>query len=362
MTLRFSAGSLIVAAILALSATITSAQGMLGGGGGEAEGRIDGRYKVVPIPYLNYDRSLGFSIGALPMVMFNPVASDTLSPSSIAGLLGVWTTNETWFTMGFTRMYFDEDNWRVMAAGGLGAINFQFYLDKPIDSWVPYNTRADFAFTQVERRVVNRLYAGVNYTYMKFDTSFEDFPVGMSTRLNGVGGLLSLDARSSVYYPRGGFLTTAAINSFPEAFDNEFASNKVELDYNHYFAIRGGNDVLAARGFVGLGLGDLSFNQQFIVGQVDIRGYTQGEFRGNYLVAAQGEYRLNLRNRISLVGFMGLATVFDGINASDDGRILPGIGTGFRYTAFEDTHMNVGMDIAAGDGDWGVYFRIGEAF
>ena len=27
-----------------------------------------------------------------------------------------------------------------------------------------------------------------------------------------------------------------------------------------------------------------------------------------------------------------------------------------------EEHMNVGLDIAAGDGDWGVYFRIGEAF
>ena len=30
--------------------------------------------------------------------------------------------------------------------------------------------------------------------------------------------------------------------------------------------------------------------------------------------------------------------------------------------AFTDNHMNVGLDIAAGDGDWGIYFQIGEAF
>ena len=103
-------------------------------------------------------------------------------------------------------------------------------------------------------------------------------------------------------------------------------------------------------------------NQQFIVGQKDIRGYTQGEFRGNNKLAVQGEYRWNFHERWGAVGFIGLATVFEAINDEDNGRILPGIGCGIRYTAFTDNHMNVGLDIAAGKNDWGLYFRIGEAF
>jgi hypothetical protein len=35
---------------------------------------------------------------------------------------------------------------------------------------------------------------------------------------------------------------------------------------------------------------------------------------------------------------------------------------GIRFTAFEDNHLNVGLDFAVGDGDWGLYFRIGDAF
>ena len=43
--------------------------------------RIDGKFKFMPIPYLNYDRSLGFMLGAVPMLMFNPSEKDTISPS-----------------------------------------------------------------------------------------------------------------------------------------------------------------------------------------------------------------------------------------------------------------------------------------
>ena len=47
-------------------------------------------------------------------------------------------------------------------------------------------------------------------------------------------------------------------------------------------------------------------------------------------------------------GMGGDATVFESINNEDNGRLLPGFGAGFRYTVIQDTHMNVGMDIAAG--------------
>lgn len=340
--------------------SVSLARGISSGGG--SGGRIEGNFKFMPIPYINYNRSIGLSFGGLPMAMFNPVKSDTISPSSIAAVLGMYSTNKTWFLMGFGALFLDEDNWRIIAAGGLGSVNFQFYLDNPINTWIPYNTQAEFLFTQVQRRVYNRLYAGLSYTQTRFQTSTEIFPDTLQTTLRGLGFSLTVDRRLNIYYPRGGFQGKIKYFTYPEALGNEFVSDKVEIEYNHYFPFRKGRDVIAGRFYAGLGIGNLAFNQQFIVGQKDIRGYTQGEFRGNYLLAIQGEYRWNFYKKIGMVGFLGFATVFEAINADDDGRILPGIGTGIRYTVFPDNHMNVGMDISAGYKDWGIYFRIGEAF
>jgi outer membrane protein assembly factor BamA len=294
--------------------------------------------------------------------MFNPVMSDTLSPSSVGGLLAMYTTNGTWFGMGFTQIFFKEDDWRILGAGGVGSKNFQFYIENPVDSWIPYNTRADFVYAEVQRRLINKLYLGVSYIFMNLNTASEFLPITEKTTLNGMGLKLSMDKRSNVYYPRNGYFTNAQWFTYPKAFGNEVESNKIEVDYNHYFPFRHEQDVLAARLFAGIGLGDLSFNQQFIVGKKDIRGYSQGEFRGNHQLAVQAEYRWNFWKRWGVVGFAGLATIFDSINESDNGKLLPGIGTGFRFTAFTDNHMNVGMDIAAGRNDWGIYFRIGEVF
>ena len=294
--------------------------------------------------------------------MFNPVEDDLVSPSSIAGGFAMYTQNKTWVGVGFGRFHFDEDKWRITAAGGSGSINFQFYLKSPIDRWIPYNTAADFAFAGVDRRVWKDLFLGMSYIYTRFDTTLEGLPGTAGTTLNGLAFKGSADRRSNVRYPRAGFLTSAEYTTYPSGLGNELVSNVVELDFNHYLSARNDQDVFATRGYAGIGIGDLTFNQQFIVGGKDIRGYTQGEFRGNNMLAAQGEYRWNFHRRVGLVGFAGIATVLDAINPEDDGKLLPGAGVGFRFTVETETHFNIGMDFAVGRDDWGVYFRLGEAF
>ena len=148
----------------------------------------------------------------------------------------------------------------------------------------------------------------------------------------------------------------------PEALGNEDPNARLEFETNVYRSVNE-SDVIAARLYGGAGLGDLTFNQQFVVGgRQDLRGYTQGEYRGEQMVALQGEYRWNFHDRFGAVGFGGLASVFGSLNEEDDGTILPAIGTGIRFTADTETNLNVGLDIAWGRGDWGLYFKFGEAF
>ncbi|MEN8201676.1 MAG: BamA/TamA family outer membrane protein [Bacteroidota bacterium] len=330
-------------------------------GGGESK-RIEGKTKFIPIPYINYDRSLGFSLGAVPLLMFNPVEKDSISPSSLMGGVATYSTSKTWFVLGFGMFYLNEDRWRITSAGGIGAIHFQFYLDNLISIWVPYQSEANFALLRVERKIYEELYGGISYVFADVVTSMENLPIIDTMRLHGIGLNLSLDKRSNLYCPRSGYYTTLKFNSFPEWLGNEKTSQKIEMDYNHYFPVRAKRDVLATRIYLGAGLGELSFNQQFIVKAPNIRGYTQGAYRGNQTVAAQGEYRWNFHRRWGAVGFAGIATVFNAINETDNGKILPGIGTGIRFRAFEETKMSVGIDVAAGIDDWGIYFQIGEAF
>jgi hypothetical protein len=328
--------------------------------------RAEKNFQLLPIPYLNYSRSIGLSYGLLPLAMYNLNKKDTISPSSISGGLIMATTNGTWFGMGFSKFYFKEDKYRSTVAGGVGNVNFQFYPDLPIlPEVVDYSTGADFFMFDLQRRIIEDMYLGAGYVYANLRTDFDinGNPVPTQTvELHGLRFIFSYDKRDDVYYPHSGFITNTTLNVFPSWMANANPSQNLEVDYNHFFGMSNEKDVVAARAYVGLGLGDISFNQQFIVGNTDIRGYSQGIYRGKQLYAIQGEYRWNIHRIIGLVGFAGVATLTGSQNESHNGLLLPAAGAGVRFNVFPKNHFNIGMDIGVGKEDWSLEFRIGEAF
>ena len=332
--------------------------------GGELDD--DKNFKFLPIPYLNYSRSLEFSYGLLPLAMYKISKKDTVSPSSMTGGLIMKTTNGTWMGLAFGQFYFNKDNWRSTIAGGTGNVNFQMY---PNIGFLPpvidYSTEADFFMMDLQRKIVEDMYFGVGYIYANMNTAFDLGPLPIpeqSVQLNGLRFIYSYDLRDNVYYPHKGFITNPTLNVFPGFMGNAEASQNLELDFNKYFEMPNEADVVAARAFVGLGLGEISFNQQFIVGQTDLRGYSQGEYRGDQLYALQGEYRWNFSKLVGLVGFAGLATISGSSTEAHNGLLLPAVGGGFRINVFPENHFNVGMDFGVGRNDWSLDFRIGETF
>ncbi len=319
-------------------------------------------FNFVPVPYISYNRTYDFMFGAVPMVMYKLNKKDTISPASLSGVMGVYTTNKSWFTGAFSKLYLKEDTWRITAGFGFGNINAQFLQSGPIEQFINYQTGADFAKAEVQRKIGQGLYLGLNYLYTKFDNeyAFED-PVEEEITLHGIGAVFLWDKRDDVYYPRIGHKLNFEYTTYP-SFMNDEVSNQMSLKYNKYFSKRNEQDVWVVRGYAGFGLGDVAFNNLLVMGGTDLRGYSQGEYRGKQLIAAQTEYRYNFKDKMGLIAFGGVGTVYESDIESNNGKILPSIGIGYRYLAFPKNKMNVGLDVAAGRGDWGVYFRIGESF
>ena len=252
---------------------------------GAAADSTEKNFQFVPVPYLSYDRTLGFSFGAVPMAMYRLNPDDTLSERSLSGLVGFYTTNKTWFGMAFTRLNFGQGNWRTTAAYGIGDYNYQFYLAGPIGDYISYTTGAQFLLVELQRRVVKDLFFGVGYVWAKLDTEFDTpIPIESDVNLHGLSLSLAWDNRDSIYYPHQGIETKLTYRTFPEFLGNEDVNQRIEAEHNQFFPMVKSRDVLAARFFGGFGVGDLTFNQQFIVGNTDLRGYTQGEYRGDQLL------------------------------------------------------------------------------
>ncbi|OIV41102.1 BamA/TamA family outer membrane protein [Flavobacterium johnsoniae] len=316
------------------------------------------------MPYINYNRTLDFMFGAIPMMMYRIDKTDTISPKSLSGLSAVYTTNKSYFIASFNKLYFKEDLWRAQLFLAVGNENAQYYVDDvDVPDFYNYGTKRTIASFSLQRKLIKSLYAGLGYSYSHYNTNYEDnIEPASVTHTNGLQLIMMYDTRDAVYYPTKGNKVKLRWLTYPEWIGNDESANKILSEYDKYFPFRNGTDVLAARFSGKFGLGNIAFEQQVTIGGNDIRGYSEGKYRGDGLMALQAEYRYNFNKKMGLVGFAGVATIYGSQTKDFDWGLYPGVGVGYRYRAFKNEKFNIGLDGAVGKGDWGLYFRIGEAF
>lgn len=320
--------------------------------------------KLAAVPIINYNESFGGIFGGGAAVYFPLNKQDTISPASSAGAGGIITSNKTWFTAGFTKLFYKEDLLRTVVAGGIGNENFQ-YFNENIDgtgSFIQYSSFLKFFFAEQLIRVYGRLYTGVDLTFYNAETSFETGGEDVSARNYVALGIpVTLDSRDNVQNATTGWLANARLNRFDEAFGSAAEYTKLDMDVSNYLSEKI-NHTIAWKVSVSTALGSVPFEGQTVVGGRVLRGYSEGKYRGDQVYAMQGEYRWSFYEKWGAVFFAGVATPVSEDEEWKLGDLLPAAGAGIRYRMIPDIRLNVGFDAAIGKGDYGIYFRIGEAF
>lgn len=327
--------------------------------------------KLAAIPIINYNRTQGFIAGAMVSGYYKVNRNDTVSPSSNTGIVALYTAQQSYILIGFQRFYLAHDRWRIVAGVGTANVNFQFYYDDPLvvsGDFVDYTTKTNFASVQVQRKVVGKLYAGLIGQYITTKTTF-GIPnaAGKDSiderRLNNIGYIFSNDTRDNVNYPVKGTFINFKNQFYRSWIGSSNGYTRYAVNYNQFFALsKDEKNILAVRTNLDIATGDVPFEGQSVVGSDDIRGYSQGKYRGNQVYTAQAEYRWNFYKRFGMVGFFGLASAVENFSDIFDSKILPGIGAGFRFRMIPSEKINIGIDGAVGRGDYSISFRIGETF
>jgi outer membrane protein assembly factor BamA len=143
--------------------------------------------------------------------------------------------------------------------------------------------------------------------------------------------------------------------------DNKYT--RYVISYNQFFDLaKNEKHILAVRANFDIATGDVPFEGQGVVGMDDIRGYSQGKYRGNQVYTLQTEYRWNFYKRFGMVAFFGMASAVNNFSEIFDSQLLPGAGVGFRFKMIPSEKINIGIDGAIGRDDYSITFRIGEAF
>ncbi len=321
------------------------------------------RVKFAAIPMVNYDPSFEWNLAALANAFFAVSLADTVSPSSMAGAMVGYTTNGTWYWGLYTKLYLDEDNYRATAAYGDASVNFQYY-DELVGSFIDFNSLHDVFMVELQRRVYKRWYLGLRYVNQKTKTKYEiEGQTGDPARqnMNNLGLVISHDTRDAIYNPYDGDYMNLKTGHYRDAWGSDYIYDKYEFDFTKFFGISD-HQVVAARCAAFVATGDVPFEGQYVVGRDDIRGYTNGMHRGEQVYDLQAEYRWNVHGKWGAVAFGGIATAVDDPEEITWDGLLPAAGVGIRYMAIPSERINIGIDVALGKDDWGVYFRIGEGF
>lgn len=338
---------------------------------------LDRKRNFIALPTITYNNSFGAMFGGMASYFYHLNQNDSISPLSSSGLIATYTSNKSWFLIAPNSFYFKEDKFRAKLIGGVGSIEFQTFVDwsdiigelppgiLPPDlngTFVDFNNVFAFLYSEFVVNVYKDYYVGGNFLVSNTKTTF-DLPTNPKDdqTLLGFGFNIEKDSRNNQFAPVSGNNGKLVTNHFLENLGSTSSYSNFNFQFNQYYPLKEKNTIMW-RLNAQVASGDVPFSGQNVVGRDDLRGYSNGKNRANQVYDAQTEYRHWLNSKWGFVAFGGVATAVNNLGDLSFNGLLPAAGAGIRFAALPKSNINIGIDAAIGKEDWGVYFRIGEAF
>lgn len=360
---RFAAKAWLTALILVIGSAVYADEEA------EEQSTQDGK-RLVVAPMVLSNPSFGSGGGVVGMYFYRPSPEDTVSPPSHVSAMGVYSDTSSYFAGLFNQSYLREDHWRLRMGVVNGRINNE--LDIPDIGTAKFSTDISGLFARPERRVIGDWFLGIKGSY--FDVSYKEdnqasrdyfrrYEVEDSSSAS-LGLVATYDTRDNPRFPHNGVLAEFGITFFPEALGSEESYHVMEAQGNLYHELMP-RHILALRGYGRFTPSDTPYSGLSTLGRrSDLRGYTSGENIAENMLSTQAEYRWMFARKLGVVGFGGVAALYDDSigNIDRDNTFFSG-GFGFRYVLHEENRVNFRVDFAWGEDDEdGFYVSVNEAF
>ncbi|MGQ7945911.1 BamA/TamA family outer membrane protein [Flavobacterium sp. WC2509] len=326
------------------------------------------KIRFAAVPLINYNRTQGVIVGAMTSAYYRVNKKDTISPHSSTTAMGIYTAEKTWLAGIGESLYLKEDKWRVKAFLFKGNVNYQYFnteADNNAGEYEDYSNDIVMAMSQVQYNVWKRFYAGLYLEYNNTKTYFTADNDSLDIKkLNNIGYVISQDNRDNIQFPAKGIFMNFKNQFYRDWIGSDSEFVRFQINYTQFFDLKKDQrHVLLGRFNSEIGTGDVPFQGQSVVGRDDLRGYSQGKYRGNQVYSLQSEYRWMFKeSKFGVVGFLGIASAVEKFNDIFSTELLPGVGAGVRYKIIPSMKINIGFDAGIGRDDYSLTFRIGEAF
>jgi outer membrane protein assembly factor BamA len=338
---------------------------------------------IVPGPF--YNPNLGVGVTLIPMLMFHPDKNDTVSPPSLVLLNMIYAAKpplesagarQSFFVSAASRLYLDEDRWRIVPTVAYFNLFQQFYgvggNADTSDALFHFRLEETAAFLQVFRQVGWKgFYLGALLGYVAFHTKTDDpanqailESLGSGSAWRGqpnFGVLAQYDSRNNKYYPSTGVNFNLRVNGSAQSGEEYLV---IAPGFNQYFPLQGERLILAYRIFGQFGFGSTlpiaAYAHYGIRGTT--LGYESGEFIDKKMAGAESEIRWLVWKRVGLEGGVGIGKVFADFGDFGGEPWLPGVWGSGTYKIMEAQDLRARMTFAYGKSGLLFYFTIGQTF
>jgi outer membrane protein assembly factor BamA len=336
----------------------------------------------MPIPVLGYSQETGFEFGIGALYSTYVDKDDVNNRSSNFSALTSYSTQKQYDVSLKGSVWTKENKYHLMTELRFKKTPFNFYgignetLEAKEDRIVQNQIKI---FFDGEKNILPYMYTGVSAGYEHY--SFKDrIPGGIFTSDPAItgqeGGSVaffgvsqSYDNRNSNNYPTRGFFGRVTYQYAPKIFSEEsFSGSQIKVIVSNFWPI-------APK--IVLGVNALYYTIQsnntlfYLLPQMGndemMRGYYNGRYRAENLLAAQTELRYRYNNKFGAVIFAGAGRVFNNGEFSLNG-FKPSYGAGGRYFFDPAKGLSIRLDYGIGEKrpnearQSGFYISLAEAF
>ena len=336
--------------------------------------------KLLPLPIFITEPAIGEGLGA-SLIYFHhddgaarPKATTAQEisrtgkrqkpPPTATGIFGFYTNNDTAaFGVGHSNT-FQDDQYRLLAAGAEARINSQIYVaDQDFD----FRLEGSLLYSQAKRRLGREgAFVGLSLSWLDAETRFltgvpeiDNLDL-LSSGFTDAGIALSLlyDTRDNTILPGSGFLVDLTGWNYGGAIGGDFSYDKGSIKALYFFPFAE-KFVLGLRLDASTASGEVPF---YAAPFVNLRGIPALRYQGRSAGALEIEARRRLGERWSASIFTGTGFVDTGFAFGETDDDIRSVGVGLRYLAFREQDAWVGIDVARGPEETAWYIRMGSSW
>jgi Omp85 superfamily domain len=229
-------------------------------------------------------------------------------------------------------------------------------------------------YPQLLRKVYKFLFIGAGYEFQNvFEFDYDDSGQSLFDKENitgrkgghisGTSFILTWDSRNNAFSPSKGFYAQYLVGTYQDFLGSQFNFTVQTWDVRKYFPLKK-DRVFAMQFNMIITNGNVPIRNMANIGSSSyLRGYYEGRYTDQDVIAIQGEYRTPVWGRFGLVFFSGTGKVASRfVNLIDFSHLKPSFGVGVRFALNPKEKLNLRVDAGFGDQSQGTYINMGEAF